>query len=138
MIKLNPYLSFNGQCREAMNFYKECFGGELTLQTFQDIMGKPGSGEGGQRIMHSMLENEGLVLMATDMTSPDGFLPGNDMSIALGFDDEESIRSCYTKLLDGGQVLDELKESPWGSLFGVVKDKFGKTWMMDYTIQKSS
>jgi PhnB protein len=88
MIQLNPYLSFNGKCREAMTFYKECFGGELTLQTFGETpLANNVADEMQDRIIHSMLSNGSFVLMATDMTRPgEGYNPGNDMAISLNFD----------------------------------------------------
>lgn len=135
-VKINPYLSFNGLCREAMHFYKECFGGDLTFQTYAEIMGHQGSGKADEHIMHSMLKNDNLILMGTDMTSQEGFIQGNDMSIAMDFDSELSLRTCYAKLSDGGQIIDELGISPWGDLFGVVRDKYGKIWMMNHAIKK--
>ncbi|HLR90935.1 MAG TPA: hypothetical protein VK040_08260 [Balneolaceae bacterium] len=67
-------------------------------------MGSQRSVEAGRRIMHAILENNDLVLMGTDMTSQEGFIPGNDISIALGFDSEKSIRTCYFKLSAGSET----------------------------------
>ncbi|MEX0965779.1 MAG: VOC family protein [Bacteroidia bacterium] len=131
-IKINPYLGFDGNTREAMNFYKTCCGGELTLQTIAETPLAAQCPAGMQNdIIHSMLKNGDLVLMATDMKSPAGFSSGTDMSIAISSDDEEEIRTLFAKLKEGGEVIDELKSSFWGTLFGVVKDKFGKVWMLD-------
>lgn len=135
--QVSPYLSFNGKCREAMTFYKECFGGELTLMTVKDTPIAQQCPTGMQdHIMHAMLSQGDFVIMGTDMTGPAGHIAGTDMSLSLNFDSEQEINRCYNFLSEGGQVLDTLKESFWGSLFGVVLDKFGKVWMFNYEIRK--
>jgi PhnB protein len=131
---VTPYLTFNGNCRDAMTFYKECFGGELTLQTVAETPMAAQCPSGMQQhIMHSMLAGDGMVIMGTDMVGPAGFIAGTDMALSLSFDNEETIRACYTRLSDGGQVIDPLKQAPWGALFGVVADPFGKVWMLNYS-----
>src|SRR5690554_2647216 len=107
MIRISPYLTFNGNCREAMTFYQECFGGELTLQTVAETPMAAQCPEGMQEhIMHSMIANGTFVLMASDMIQPGvEFSPGNDMAISLDFDREDDIRECFSTLSDGGQVL---------------------------------
>ncbi|TXJ27078.1 MAG: VOC family protein [Chitinophagaceae bacterium] len=132
MIQLNPYLTFNGNCREAMNFYKECFGGELNLQTVAETPMAAQCPAGMQHhIMHSALTAPAFILMASDMVSPAGFHQGTDMSLALNFDKENEIRECFKKLSEDGKVIDELKNAPWGAIFGVAQDKFGKVWMFN-------
>lgn len=131
--RLTPYLTFNGNCRDAMTFYKECFGGELTLQTVAETPMAAQCPTGMQhQIMHSALNTNGMVIMGTDMTGPAGFIAGTDMALALDFDNEEGIQACYAKLTAGGEIIDDLKQAPWGALFGVVKDPFGKVWMLNY------
>lgn len=139
MIQLNPYLTFNGNCSEAMTFYKSCFGGELTLQTVAETPMAAQCPAGMQdHIMHSMLAGKDFCLMATDMQSPDGVKPGNDMAIALNFDNEQAIRNCYSWFSEGGKIIDDLKDAPWGAMFGVVQDKFGKVWMMNFDTSEQS
>lgn len=132
MIQINPYLTFNGNCREAMTFYKACLGGELTFQTVAEtpIADQCPAGM-QQQIMHSQLMKDEAVLMATDMTQADGVKPGNDMAISVNFDSEEEIRACYSKLSEDGTIIDPLKEAFGNSLFGVVQDKYGKVWMLN-------
>ncbi|MEN7550612.1 VOC family protein [Rapidithrix thailandica] len=133
MIQINPYICFNGKCREAMNFYQECLGGELSFQTIGESPMAAQCPEGIQdQILHSMLANGSLVLMATDITPPEGYKPGNDISISLNFDEEEETRQCFEKLSLGGKVIEPLKEQFWGAIFGVVQDRFGKVWMLNY------
>jgi PhnB protein len=133
MIQANPYLTFDGNCREAMTFYRDCFGGELTLQTIAETPIADQCPAGVQdQIMHSSLANGDFLLMATDMTQADEFIAGNDMAISLNFDDEEEINRCFSTLSDEGNIIDPLEEKSWGALFGVVRDKFGKVWMLNF------
>jgi PhnB protein len=71
--------------------------------------------------------------MGTDMRPPgEALRPGNDMAISLDFDSEGEARKCFSELSDGGEVLDPLEEKPWGALFGVVQDRFGKVWLLNH------
>lgn len=138
MIQISPYLTFNGNCREAMTFYRECLGGELTFQTVAETPIADQCPAGMQdQIMHSMLEKDGAVLMATDMTQSKGVKPGNDMAISLNFDSEEEINRCYNKLSSEGKVIEPPKESFGNSIFGVLQDKYGKVWMLKYEKEES-
>lgn len=132
MIQANPYLTFDGNCSEAMTFYRDCFGGDLTLQTIAETPIADQCPAGMQdQIMHSSLANGDFLLMATDMTQADEFIKGNDMAISLNFDDEEEINRCFSTLSNKGNIIDPLEEKSWGALFGVVQDKFGKVWMLN-------
>ena len=133
MTQLSPYLNFDGNCRQAMSFYKECLGGELHLQT---IAGSPieASCPAGMKdhILHSTLINKGIFLMGSDMLGPAGFIQGNNMAISINCSSEEEIKTFYSNLLKGGEIIDELKNQFWGGLFGVLTDKFGIRWMFNY------
>lgn len=132
-MQISPYLTFNGNCREAMRFYQTCLGGELTFQTVAETPIADQCPEGMQQhIMHSMLESDGAVLMATDMSQPGGVKSGNDMAISVNFDSVEEINTCYSKLTSEGNVIEPLKESFGNSLFGVIQDKYGKVWMLKH------
>ncbi|MFT3826680.1 MAG: VOC family protein [Chitinophagaceae bacterium] len=136
-IQVSPYLGFNGKCREAMTYYHECFGGDLTFMTVAETPVAAQCPSGIQdHIMHSMLANGAFVLMATDMSRPDIVTEGAGTAISLNFDTEADIRVCYEKLAAGGKVLDPLQNSFWGSLFGVLADKYGKVWLLNYDKQK--
>lgn len=130
--QINPYISFNGKCREAMTFYKDCLGGELTMQRLGDSpMPCPKGTE--DQIMHSSLTRNGTVLlMATDMTGNDGFHKGNNISLSLNCSSEEEIKTFFSKLSEGGTVLDTLKDQFWGAIFGMLTDRFGIVWMLNY------
>lgn len=128
---LNPYISFKGNAREAMEFYKSVFGGKLELSTF-----KEGGMEKNQavpdQIMHGMLVAEnGITIMASDL--PDGmeYKAGTNVSISLSGDNEEELTGYYNKLAEGGTVAEPLKKAPWGDTFGMLTDKFGMFWMVN-------
>ena len=130
-VQLNPYLQFQDRAREAMDFYKSVFDGELTTTTFAEG-GMSGDPSNDDRIMHAQLETpHGLVLMASDV--PDGvpYQPGSAISISLSGDDETALRRFYDALADGGTVIEPLTEAPWGDVFGACVDRFGTSWMVN-------
>lgn len=132
-MQISPYLTFDGNCRQAMTFYQACLGGDLTFQTVAETPIADQCPAGMQdHIMHSVLVIDGAVLMATDMTQSDGITPGNDMAISLKLDSEAKMNTCYDRLSEDGDVIEPLKESFGNSLFGVVRDRYGKVWMLNY------
>lgn len=133
MTTINAYIGFNGDCRKAMEFYKSCIGGELDIQLVGDspIAGQCPEGTKGH-VLHSTLTNGAVVLMATDMTGPDGYIRGNNVSLSVNCSSENEINVFYTKLSAGGKVLEALGPSFWGSIFCCFTDKFGIGWMLNY------
>jgi len=131
MKTINAYLGFEGNCREAMTFYQTCFGGALQFQTFEESPMECPTGKEGH-IIHSSLTGDNFLFMATDMTPPDGFKSGSEVSLAISFDTKSEIRNVFELLSQQGEIIDNLKESFWGSLFELIQDKFGKVWMLDY------
>jgi len=132
--QINAYIGFNGKCREAMNFYKDCLGGELTVQT---VGGSPIEKEFPEgmkdQILHSSLMRNGtLMLMATDCSAPGGFVEGNNIALSLNCSSEEEINTFYSRLSEGGKIIDSLKQQFWGALFGVFDDRYGVRWMLNY------
>lgn len=128
---INPYLHFKDQAREAMDFYRSVFGGELTMQTFAE-MGMSGDPSNDDRIMHAQLVTpNGLVLMSSDV--PDGvpYQPGSAVSLALSGDDEPTLRGMFDALAEGGEVIEPLEQAPWGDTFGACVDRFGTSWMVN-------
>jgi PhnB protein len=128
---LNPYINFRDNARQAMEFYREVFGGKLNLNTFGQY--GDASAPGADNIMHAQLETDsGFTLMASDappgMESSSG--PGN-ITISLSGDDEQELRGYWDKLSDGGTVTMPFEKQMWGDLFGMVTDKFGVPWMVD-------
>ncbi len=133
MTQINAYLNFNGNCREAMTFYKQCLGGKLTLQT---IEGSPVEDQCPaamkDQILHASLLKENLELMASDMTGPDGFIKGNTIALSLNCSSEKEIKPFFSSLSSGGQISHHLEEQFWGATFGVLTDKYGTRWMLNY------
>jgi PhnB protein len=134
MAQLVPYLTFNGNCREAMTFYKECLGGKLTIQSVKDTpMAGQMPPEAQNNIMHSSLIKGTLTLMASDMMGgPKGVVHGNSITLMLNCDSEQEIKSAFARLSAGGKVRSELKTEFWGSTFGDLEDKFGLRWMLNF------
>ena len=130
-VQMNPYLQFADQAREAMEFYRSVFGGELTAQTFAEA-GMSGHPSNDDRVMHAQLVTpHGLVLMASDV--PDGVPhePGSAISISLSGDDDPALSGFYDALADGGTVIEALAQAPWGDKFGMCVDRFGTAWMVN-------
>ena len=133
MTQINAYINFSGNCREAMTFYKECLGGELTLQT---VGGSPIEAQcpAGMKdqIMHASLTKGALLLMGSDMAGPGGLSKGNNIALSVNCSSEEEINTFFSKLSEGGKIIDPLKLQFWGAMFGVLTDKFGIRWMFNY------
>jgi PhnB protein len=128
---LNPYLSFKGNAREAMDFYQTVFGGELTRMTFGETPNVPSDPAEADKVMHSMLVTEGgLALMGADTPTGMGE-PGPNSSISLSGDDDAELRGYWEKLSGSGQVTVPLETAPWGDSFGMCVDGFGVPWMVN-------
>ena len=128
--RLNPYISFDGNAREAMEFYQGVFGGELTLNTFGSF-GPPDPAT-ADKIMHGMLVAEnGFALMGSDTPPGQTHEPGNTMSISLSGDDNDDLRGYWAKLSDGGTVTVPFEKQMWGDEFGMCIDRFGIAWMVN-------
>jgi PhnB protein len=133
--RLNPYLAFSDDARQAMEFYRGVFGGELTVSTF----GEAGGAEGpdADKVMHAQLETPaGYTLMASD--TPPGMerSAGSSISISLSGDDAE-LRQYFAKLADGGTVTMPLEKQMWGDEFGMCIDPFGVAWMVNVSAPAS-
>jgi PhnB protein len=132
MITINSYLTFNGNCREAMTFYKECLGGELLLQTVSESpISKQMPEQMRECILHSMLTSSNFIIMGSDM-SPQTLTKGNAVSLMLTFSNEEETRKVYANLSKGGNTSQPLEVMFWGALFGHLTDKFGNQWMFNF------
>lgn len=133
MTTINSYLTFSGNCREAMTFYKECLGGELALQTIGE---SPLSDKMPQQmkdcILHASLTRGALTLMGSDMVSDSGLVKGNAVSLVLQCSSEDEIRNSYTALASGGNATHPLEHTFWGALFGGLTDRYGNHWLLNY------
>ncbi|HYN29916.1 MAG TPA: VOC family protein [Dermatophilaceae bacterium] len=127
--RLNPYLNFDGTTREAMTFYQQVLGGDLTVSTFGEF-GMDGPGADG--VMHAHLETpDGFVLMASDLPpgSEGGALPHGGISVSLSGGEE--LRRYWEGLSDGATVTLPLEKQMWGDEFGMLVDRFGVPWMVN-------
>jgi PhnB protein len=130
--RLNPYLNFNGNAREAMDFYVAVFGGERTSMTFSDG-GMPHEAAEKDWIMHSQLETpSGFTLMASDVPQSHGGAQPNG-SISLSGTEDAELHGYWDKLSAGGQIAQPLVQAPWGDSFGMLTDKFGVSWLVNIT-----
>jgi PhnB protein len=128
--RLNPYLTFDGDARAAMEFYEQVFGGTLLLNTFGDIGGL--DGPAGEKIMHGMLEtSSGFTLMGADLPPGGQQVRGNDVAVSLSGDDVDELRSYWEQLSADGSISVPLQEQMWGDEFGMCQDRFGVTWMVN-------
>jgi PhnB protein len=128
MAQVNPYLNFNGNCREAMNYYRSCFGGELTLQTVSESpLAQQMPPQLGNSILHSTLKAGSMTIMGSDMVQ-ETLSNGNAYHLSLHCASEKEAGNLFTKLAADGKVTSPLEPTPWGALFGSVIDKFGKSW----------
>jgi PhnB protein len=137
MAQITAYLFFEGNCREAMTFYKECLGGTLHLQAVADTPAAAQMAAGdAQKILHAALNNGSLDLMASDWMGNEVFVKGNSMSLSIHCGSEEEINSLFGKLSVGGKVKQPLADQFWGATFGMLTDKFGIDWMLNYAKPK--
>jgi PhnB protein len=128
--KLNPYLNFRGNAREAMEFYASVFGGELTLSTFAEAGGMGLDESEQQGIMHAQLEaGPDLTLMGSDAPGHVELSPNG--SISLSGDDEATLRGWWEGLAVEGSVTVPLEKAPWGDTFGMLVDRFGVSWLVN-------
>lgn len=129
--RLNPYLSFRDNARQAMEFYTSVFGGELTMSTFGEYQMAEDPAE-QDKIMHAQLEApNGLFLMGADTPNSMEYTPGGNISVSLSGEDEAELTGYWEKLSDGGTVLEPLAQAPWGDSFGMCVDKFGVMWLVN-------
>lgn len=129
--RLNPYLNFRDNTRDAMEFYKTVFGGELQMQTFKEFNASEDPSE-DDKIMHSQLEAaNGIVFMAADTPNSMEYRQGTNMNMSLSGDDEAELSGYFEKLSDGGTIVMPLEMAPWGDRFGMVTDKFGTAWLVN-------
>ena len=127
MTQLNPYLSFDGNCREAMEFYKACIGGELSIQTVGESPMADQMPDKKDQVMHSMLKKDTMVIMGSDLVMGGELKQGNNVTLTISGCTPEELKEYYAKLSEGGKVGHELKEEFFG-LYGDCTDKFGVLW----------
>jgi len=128
--RLNPYLSFNGNARQAMEFYASVFGGNLTFSTFADFGAK--DSPDADRIMHGVLETDAdYTIMGADITSDMEYHPMAGFSVSLSGDDADALRGYWEKLSASGAMTMPLQKQVWGDEFGMCVDGYGVSWLVN-------
>ncbi|MGB2767861.1 MAG: VOC family protein [Propionicimonas sp.] len=132
MAVLNPYLSFRGNAREAMEFYRGVFGGDLVLSTFGEAQMPGIAAEEADLVMHGQLTTTaGFTLMGSDVPASMPLAAGSSITVSISGDEAAEIRGYWDGLADGGQVTLPLEQAPWGDFFGQLTDRFGTNWMVN-------
>ncbi|MEP6584460.1 MAG: VOC family protein [Ginsengibacter sp.] len=132
MARLNSYLTFNDNCREAMNFYKDCLGGELTFMTVgESLMASMMPASYKDSILHSSLTIGSNMLMASDMRRGP-LTDGDTITLCLNCESEEELKKFYDNLSVGGSITEPLGDMPDGAKIGALRDKYNKAWMFYY------
>ena len=130
-----PYLMFDGNARDAIEFYKEVFqGGEVVIQTYGEA-DYPTPPEADERIIHAQFKKDDFLLMISDAFPGNPIQGGNNISLALDFESEDEIQKIYDALSQKGTVHMELQDTFWGAKYAKVKDPFGIIWDLNH--QKS-
>lgn len=130
--KLVPYLNFDGDCRAAMEFYRDVFGGELHVQTFGDAHGETPDAI-RDRVMHARLNAGAVDLMASD-THPEHsppYVAGNGVHLSLIGTDHDTLADRFAQLAAGGSIEMPLEKQFWGDVYGALTDRFGMHWMVN-------
>jgi PhnB protein len=136
--QLNAYLSFGGNCQEAMEFYKSVFGGKLEMTNYLDG-GMSQSADDEKLIMHAMFEaDNGITFMASDGRSTTDAELEPMIQLSLSGDDSDELTSYFNKLAENGTVREPLVQAPWGDTFGMLTDQFGIQWMVNISGKKSN
>jgi PhnB protein len=134
MAHLNPYLTYINNCREAMNFYNDCLGGELFLQTVGELpaMAAQMPPEMKNHILHSTLTSGDILIMASDLNRETP-VEGNTVHLCINCKTEVELTTFFSKLSRGGKITEPIADMPWGAKYGSLTDKYGKHWLFNFS-----
>ena len=137
-MKIVPYLSFNGSCKDALKFYEQVLGGKVGgMMTWgESPMANDMPKDWHDKIMHAYITIDGAELMAAD-APPSHYKPMQGIGITLNFDDTAKAKTVFEALSSGGDTTMPFQESFWAEGFGMCKDKFGTPWMVNGAMKKS-
>lgn len=128
-MQINPYLIFDGQCRDAFTAYEQCLGGKAHLVSYGEAPPSDGPSQAPDRIMHAHLETHGAALMGSD--GPGGAAPKDSVWVSLSVDEVGEAERIFNELASGGSVVMPIGETFWAQRFGMLKDRFGVAWMIN-------
>lgn len=128
-----PYITFKGECKEAMEFYAKCLNGQIEMVSTFSEMKMEVADEFKDKIMHAVLKAGDLTLMFSDtVQAMEGTIKGNSISLSLNFDDIETLQKTFDALAEDGKITMPLQDTSWGAHFGMLSDKYGYHWMFNY------
>lgn len=129
-VRLNPYVNFKDNAREAMTFYHSVFGGNLEIRTFAEFQASEDPAE-ADKVMHSQLETpDGFTLMASDTPNSMGYNGQEGFAVTVNGNEADKLRGYWEALSEGGEVVMPYEVAPWGMTFGMCVDRFGTNWMV--------
>ncbi|MBC7788350.1 MAG: VOC family protein [Anaerolineae bacterium] len=130
MKAFHTYLIFDGNAREAMTFYQQCTGGELSIQTFAEAkMDAPPGSENS--VIHARLQKGPAILMASDSMAGEPFTQGNNFFVSIDCESIEETKKLFTAFSENGKIIMEPQDTFWEAYFGMLTDKFGIGWMFN-------
>ncbi len=136
MASVTPYLTFNGNCEEAIEFYCEALDGDIvSLQRFGDVPDMAPA-DMADKIMHCVLAADDVIIMASDSTPSQPVSPGTNVHLSLDFDSLEELQDAFEALSEGGTVTMPLQDTFWGARFGMLVDRYGVSWMFNYDLEE--
>ncbi len=130
-MKLFPYLSFNGNCEEALNFYKNAFDGEIIQLDRYGDSPMPSKDEHKNKIIHARLQVGDILIMASDVMNDRTIISGDSISLSVDCDTNEQMEKFFTSMAEGGKITMPLQDQFWGAKFGMLADKYGFHWMFN-------
>lgn len=138
MSRIITYLTFSGNCREAMTFYNECLEGELCIQTIgESPMANKLPCEMKKYILQASITKEDIIILGTDMVSENGLIKGNSVSIFIYCNSENEMKRYYNKLSDGSRQITPPGRTIYGSLFAELTDKYENHWLFNYKLKNA-
>jgi len=135
-MKLNPYLHFDGDAEDALNFYKDALGGEIIMISRYGDSPMPSDEDWKNKLMHSRLVFDGNLIMISDAFKGNKAKKEGNVQLSVEVESIDRINEIFTKMAEGGTVKMELQDTFWGARFGMLKDKFGVDWMFNHELKK--
>ncbi len=132
MISLSPHLVFDGNARQAIEFYAKCFGGKLEISTYQDSPDKSINEQFKTKVMHSVLYTENATIMAFDQLPGQNLKFGDNIHLSISCLSESELTKFFFSLSENGEITLPLQDTFWGARFGQIKDQFGINWMLSF------
>ncbi len=136
-MEINVYLYFNGNCEEAMNFYKDAMGGSIANMVRYGEAPMPTKEEWKNRVMHGVLSLDTTSIFFSDSSEHGDVSFGNNFAVSLSFKSDAEITDAFNALSAGGNVTMPLQDTFWNAKFGMCTDKFGVNWMFNWDKPKS-